>query len=168
MKTTDNLIAELTREAVTTRRVLERVPEDRLSWAPHPKSMTLGQLALHIAEIPGAVPEFLAEPMREVPDFGGRPEARSQAELLAALDENVANGTRRLTAWDDKDLEAAWTMVHGTETVFSVPRFEMIRSIMFNHWYHHRGELLVYLRLLDQPVPSVYGPSADENPFAPA
>lgn len=165
MTLVDSLIAELSQEAETTRRVLERVPEDRLSWRPHQKSMTLGTLALHIAVVPGALGELLSELERQVPDFE-REEARSRAQLLTALEDSIAQAKAKLMEWGDGGLMAEWRMLRGTQTVLAVPRVALVRSIMLNHWYHHRGQLLVYLRLLDVPVPSVYGPSADEDPFA--
>jgi uncharacterized damage-inducible protein DinB len=163
-RTADALIAELTTEAKTTRRVLERIPEDKLSWAPHPKSMTLGALALHIAVVPGAVAEFVSEPVREAPSFAS-PEATSLNQILTALDKSVAAATRWLSTWQDEDLQAEWRMKRGDRTIMALPRLGMLRAIMLNHWYHHRGQLTVYLRLLDVPLPSVYGPSADERPF---
>jgi uncharacterized damage-inducible protein DinB len=165
MAMSDALIGELTQEAATTRRVLERVPEEKLSWAPHPKSMSLGQLALHIAVVPGAVAELVSELTREVPAFDERPEASSRAELLRALEDSIALAKAKLSAWSDDELRAEWKMVRGEDIVMAVPRIGIVRSVMLNHWYHHRGELLVYLRLLDVPVPWVYGPSADESPF---
>jgi uncharacterized damage-inducible protein DinB len=165
MTTSGALIAEVTREASTTRRVLERVPEASLSWAPHPKSMSLGTLALHVAMIPGALAEFLSEPVREVPKFTP-PEARSLREILTALDDSIARATTHLSAWLDEDLSSEWRMTKNGKTIAALPRIEILRTLMLNHWYHHRGQLTVYLRLLGVPVPSVYGPSADENPLA--
>ena len=164
MKTTDRFIAELTREGATTRRALERVPEDKLSWTPHPKSLSLGQLALHVASLPGAIAELLSEPVREVANVP-RPEAKSRDELLSKLDESVARATATLAAWSEEDLMEEWRLTRGGETILAVPRLDAVRTVMFNHSYHHRGQLQVYLRLLDVPVPSVYGPSADENPL---
>lgn len=161
---TDLLTEELAEEAGTTRRVLERVPEDRLSWRPHPRSMSLGQLALHLAMIPGALAELLREPTREMPAVP-LPEPSSRDEILAALDESVATAAAQLSAWSEEDLAAEWQMTRDGATLLALPRFRMLRSVMLNHWYHHRGQLLVYLRLLDVPVPPVYGPTADENPF---
>jgi uncharacterized damage-inducible protein DinB len=160
-----SLIAELEREAATTRRVLERVPEDKLTWKPHWKSMSLGTLALHIARIPGGLADFLNEPVREAPNFAA-PEAASRDEILSTLEKSVATARERLSSWTDEDLKTDWTLTRGGATLFVQPRGDVSRTLMFNHWYHHRGELVVYLRLLDVPVPSVYGPSADENPFA--
>lgn len=159
------LIAEVTREAATTRRVLERVPEASLSWRPHPKSMSLGTLALHVAVIPGALAEFCSAPVREVPTFTP-PEASSLGEILSALDDSIAQATKHLSAWREEDLSGEWRMTKSGQTIAALPRIEMLRTLMLNHWYHHRGQLTVYLRLLGVPVPSVYGPSADENPLA--
>lgn len=167
MTMTDSLIEELKQEAGATRRVLERVPEDELSWTPHPKSMSLGQLALHVAQTPGGVAELLSGPTAEPPDFSTRPQAASRAELLATLDESVANATAKLSSWGDEGLAVEWRMVRGAETLMALPRGGMVRAIMLNHWYHHRGQLLVYLRLLGVPIPAIYGDSADEPaPFA--
>jgi uncharacterized damage-inducible protein DinB len=160
----DALVAELNREAPVTRRVLERVPEDRLSWKPHPKSMSIGALALHVAMVPGGVAEFLRESPREAPSFIA-PEPESKAQILDALEQSTTSARAQLERWSDDDFHAEWILMRGQETLFALPRIDVVRSIMLNHWYHHRGELLVYLRLLDIPVPSVYGPSADEDPF---
>ncbi|QYR23938.1 DinB family protein [Paenibacillus sp. sptzw28] len=165
MKLTDLWIGELAQEAASTRRVLERVPENKLAWAPHPKSMTLGQLALHVAVIPGALAEFLNDLIREAPSSQRAPEPASLAEILTAFDSSVEAAKLKLSSWGEDDLMAEWKMISGTETIIALPRVGMARSVMFNHLYHHRGQLTVYLRLLDVPVPSVYGPSADENPF---
>jgi uncharacterized damage-inducible protein DinB len=163
MSLSQPLIAELSQEAETTRRVLERVPEDRLSWKPHPKSMSLGQLALHIAALPGGLADLLSESEREVPTVP-LPEAGSGGEILATLEESVGKAQAKLAEWTDEDLAADWRMTRDGETVLTLPRIGMVRAIMLNHWYHHRGQLLVYLRLLDVPVPVVYGPTADEGP----
>jgi uncharacterized damage-inducible protein DinB len=165
MTLADTFIDELTREAATTRRVLERIPEDKLSWRPHAKSMSLGQIALHVAQTPGGVAELINESPRPIPQ-PVRAEATSRAELLSALDQSVAGATARLTAWGDQGLMTEWRLEREGQTLMALPRIGMVRAIMLNHWYHHRGQLTVYLRLLDVPVPSVYGPSADENPFA--
>jgi uncharacterized damage-inducible protein DinB len=156
------LIAELTREADATRRVLERVPTDKLSWRPHPKSMSLGQLALHIAGLPRGIAWLLNEPVREAPTVP-LPEPRSIDELLSALDESIDVAKRTLAEWGEDGLEAEWRMTVNGETVLVLPRHEVARSLMFNHVYHHRGQLTVFLRLLDVPVPGVYGPSADDT-----
>ncbi len=165
MSIADGFIMELEQESAATRRVMERLPEDRLSWKPHPKSMSLGQLALHTARIPGNIANMLSADITEGPK-GEQAEAKSRAEVLDALTASVTEGTARLKSWDDAQMMATWTFTMGGRTIMSAPRVGMVRMIMFNHLYHHRGQLQVYLRLLDVPVPSVYGPTADENPFA--
>jgi uncharacterized damage-inducible protein DinB len=155
-------------EAAATRRVLERVPQAQLSWRPHHKSMSLGQLALHVATIPGLVAELAAaDTLAEPPQFV-QPEAATSTELVPALDASLAKARRLLGHMDDEQLSAAWRLMHRNVELMSMPRAAVIRSIMLNHWYHHRGQLLVYLRMHNVPLPSVYGPTADENPFAAA
>ena len=160
-----SLIPELDQEASVTRRVLERVPADKLEWQPHPKSMTLGQLALHVAGTPGAIAEIAAMNEVPMPDFGDQPRPESAEELLPTLEESVAKAKAYLNGLTDEAAGADWSAVRDGQPVLTLPRIAFIRSIMLNHWYHHRGQLTVYLRLLDVPVPAVYGASADENPF---
>ena len=167
MRMVDPIIAELEQEAESTRRVLERIPEARLSWRPHPKSMSLGQLALHIATTPGAVARIAPLDGMERPEFD-RPEPKSKREVLEALEESVASALEFLRGLDDARATQTWSMTLGGKPIFSLPRIGLVRTIMLNHWYHHRGEMQVYLRLLDVPVPSVYGPTADEDPFVAA
>lgn len=156
------LIAELKREAESTRRVLERVPSDQLSWKPHEKSMSLGQLALHTAVVPGGLAEFLDERIREVP-IVPLPEATSLDEILSAFDKHIVLAENKLRAWGESGLMETWKLTREGIPILEVPRIEMVRTLMLNHWYHHRGQLTVYLRLLDVPVPAIYGPSADES-----
>ena len=160
----DALLAELEQESRTTRRVLERIPQEHLSWKPHPKSMSLGQLALHVATVPGNVAASAARDTIEPSKFVF-PEADSAAGLVPALTASVAKAREHLGGFDDARMNATWRIVSGDREVMAMPRAAFVRAIMLNHWYHHRGQLLVYLRLLDLPVPSVYGPTADENPF---
>jgi uncharacterized damage-inducible protein DinB len=166
MKMIDGLIAELEQEAETTRRVLERIPQAHLSWKPHPKSMSLGQLALHVATVPGTVAELAAmDTISEPPSFV-QPEAATSAELLSSLTNSVGRAKRALGGFDDAKMTGMWRLQSGGKDIMAMPRIAFVRAVMLNHWYHHRGQLLVYLRLLNQSVPSVYGPTADENPFA--
>jgi uncharacterized damage-inducible protein DinB len=165
MAIADALLAELEQESQATRRVLERVPQEHLSWKPHPKSMSLGQLALHVATVPGAVAALAARDMSEPSSFVQQ-EAATVAELVPALTASVAQARQHLGGFDDVKMNATWRLVSGGRELLAMPRAAFARAIMLNHWYHHRGQLLVYLRLLDVPVPSVYGPTADENPFA--
>lgn len=160
----DNVMMELEQEAKTTRRVLERVPEDKLSWKPHTKSFTLGQLALHIAGGQKQIAQMALQDVFELGNFSVA-EAKNRKELLDALDESTVSVKQSLGNLDDGKMMSTWTLKKDGKTIMAVPRIGMIRTIMMNHIYHHRGQLSVYLRLLDVPVPSIYGPSADENPF---
>jgi uncharacterized damage-inducible protein DinB len=163
---TQPFISELEQEAKSTRRVLERVPADKLDWQPHPKSMKLGQLALHVANLPGAfarmgrLDSFDASQARFTP-----PMPQSADELVPTLEAGVAEARAFLSELDEKTAFAPWRFMHGERELMTLPKLGLVRTLMFNHMYHHRGQLVVYLRLLDVPVPSVYGPTADENPF---
>src|SRR6476661_2541341 len=165
MSAIESLLQELEQEAQTTRRVLERVPGDRLAWKPHDKSMSLGQLALHIASVPGAIAEITQISPFPVPKFE-QPSAKSAAELVPTLDESLAKARSILQRLDDADLAKIWRVMDGDREVMALPVGAALRALMLNHWYHHRGQLSVYLRQVGVPVPSIYGPSADENPFA--
>ena len=163
----DGMLRELEDEAVTTRQVLERVPDNRLGWRPHSKARTLGELALHVAIVPGGVAQLVASPSpARAPQGGQDPSPASSSELLPALDQSIATAKRVLGGMNDGALTATWRMTNGERELFATTRAAMLRSIMLNHWYHHRGQLTVYLRELGVPIPSIYGPSADENPFA--
>ena len=166
MKMIDGLLAELEQEAATTSRVLERIPQAHLSWRPHPKSMSLGQLALHVATVPGNVAELAAKDTIPNPPNFTQPEAATAAELVPSLAASVSKAEQVLGGFDDARMGATWRLQRDGKDILAMPRVAVVRSIMLNHWYHHRGQLLVYLRLLNQSVPSVYGPTADENPFA--
>ena len=163
----DGLLQELDMEAQTTRRVLERIPSDQLGWKPHPKSRTLGDLAMHVAIVPAAVAQLASAPSpAQIPDFSDPPSPRHASELVPALDRTIATVKTTLGGMDDEALTSPWRLLHGDRELFTQPRAAFLRSVMLNHWYHHRGQLTVYLRELNVPVPSVDGPSADENPFA--
>ena len=167
MTRVDALLQELDQEARTTRRLLERVPDDRLRWKPHAKARTLGELALHVAAVPGLVASFACAPSPvQVPRFAGDPSPASAAELLPALDQSIDTAKARVGALDDDALAEPWRLMAGDRELVAQPRGAFLRSVMLNHWYHHRGQLSAYLRELDVPIPSIYGPSADENPFA--
>ena len=167
MSIVDPILAEFDHESKTTRRVLERVPGDKLPWKPHAKSMSLGQLALHIAQVPGNIAGFVVGPVYERPANApfGQKEAASTSEIMSAFDASLVRVKDVLSGLDDATVMSMWSFKSGEKTVMSMPRLAVIRNIMLNHWYHHRGQLSVYLRELDVPVPSIYGPSADENPF---
>ena len=165
MSVIEQLLQELEAEAKTTRRVLERVPADRLAWKPHEKALTLGQLAFHVAIVPGGIAEASQESLRPVPKFEF-PSATSTAQLTELLDESLAKARTVLGRMDDRDLVRTWRLMDGAREAWAAPVGGMLRSLMLNHWYHHRGQLCAYLRQLGIAVPSIYGPSADENPFA--
>ena len=160
--TIEELVQELEQEADTTRRLLERVPDDRLEWRPHTKSLTLGQLAMHVATIPAALIEVSTRDF-DVNTPIPRPTTASREALLATLAESVADAKARLRAMGDAALDAPWRLVNGAHEVAALPRGSFLRFTMLNHWYHHRGQLTVYLRQLDVPIPPIYGDSADEK-----
>lgn len=162
----ESMLNELHQEAATTKRVLERVPEDKLSWKPHQKSMSLGQLAIHIAGIPAAITQ-----LAQVDEFDAShanfepPNPSSVQEILTTLDTSVGTAEEYLRGVSEENAAGTWRLTSNGKEIFTMPRAGVLRSIMLNHWYHHRGQLSVYLRLLDVPVPVIYGRSADENPF---
>jgi uncharacterized damage-inducible protein DinB len=160
----DGLLQELELEAQTTRLVLERVPDDKLTWRPHAKARTLGELALHVAQVPGNVAQIAAQSQIQAPQFSDPSPARA-SELVPALGDSVAKARSLLGGMDDAAMMSTWRMMRGDRELLALPRIAFIRSIMLNHWYHHRGQLSVYLKELDVAIPSIYGPSADENPF---
>jgi uncharacterized damage-inducible protein DinB len=166
MRIAEAFIAELEQELPATKRVLERVPQAHLSWKPHAKSMSLGQLALHVATVPGSVASLVAQDVVPEPPSFIPPEAATAAELIPALEASVAQARSIVSGFDDAAMLATWRLMHQGQELMAMPRVGMLRAIMLNHWYHHRGQLMVYLRMHDVPLPSVYGPSADENPFA--
>ena len=165
MLTIRDILQELEQEAPSTRRVLERIPEDRLEWRPHPKSMTLGQLAMHVANLPGAIANVSLQPFdvrTEIP----RPGAESIAQILGVFEESMQRAKRILGNMDDAELAAPWSMMNGDQELWTIPRGSFLRTVLLNHWYHHRGQLTVYLRQTGALVPAVFGDSADEKPMA--
>jgi uncharacterized damage-inducible protein DinB len=164
MTTARELLGELEQEAPVTRRALERIPADKLTWRPHEKSMTLGQLGFHIAALPGAIAEMAMKspcPAAPIP----RPQPSSAEEILSEFDGSVDKARTILGDLDDSLLSATWKLVAGEREILAIPRKDLLRSILLNHWYHHRGQLTVYLRQVGAKVPAVYGSSADETPF---
>jgi uncharacterized damage-inducible protein DinB len=159
------LLMEFDQEAQTTKRVLERIPDDKLAWKPHPTSFSLGQLALHIAGGPGQIVAAVSQDSAEAPNFS-QPEAKSRQEVLESYSKSMATARAALKSMDDARLVSMWSVTKNGKPIMEMPRIAFLRSILMNHAYHHRGQLSVYLRMLEVPVPSIYGPSADENPFA--
>jgi uncharacterized damage-inducible protein DinB len=158
-------LGDLAHELAGTRRVLERVPLDKADWKPHPKSMSLGHLAMHIAFAPFYGTHMLAHPRFDMaaPMPPAPPMATTTAELLAAFDRTSGELMAALDAADDAKLGSSWEMTHGDTVLQSMPLSAALRSWVPNHLIHHRAQLTVYLRLLDVPVPGLYGPSADEQ-----
>ena len=161
------MVNEFHEEAAVTKRVLDRVPADKLTWKPHPKSMSLGQLALHVARIPANLTRLTQLDGFDTSQASFDPPAPADIhEIQAALDESIRSAGDYLKGMSEQSAQQSWRLTSKGREVFSKPRIAVVRSIMLNHWYHHRGQLSVYLRLLDVPVPVIYGRSADENPFA--
>ena len=157
--------AELKHEAATTRKMLERVPEDKLDWKPHEKSMTLGRLAGHVAELPTLIKATLAADEIDFASGQYKPFSPSNAsELTKTFDKNVGEALELLQDQSDEQLQKTWRLRRGEQVFLEVPRKAALRTVGLSHLIHHRGQLSVYLRLLDVPLPSVYGPTADE-PF---
>lgn len=153
---------ELHREAASTRRLIEIIPEANLDWRPHAKSMSVGQLALHLAAMPEVVASMLASSSHEVPTVP-LPEAESVSEIMALLERSTAAAASQIREWSDADLQQTFNWMLEGASIVSTSRYEQVRSTLLNHCYHHRGQLTVYLRLLDVPIPGIYGPSADEQ-----
>ena len=166
MTIAEGLIAEMDQEAEATRRCLERVPEDKLTWKPHEKSLSLGQLAHHLATTPGEMAQSMTGGRMELADFPEvYPTAESVASLVLALEESLASAREALSTMSDEDFMSSWRLTAGGTEMMTMPKMAVARSLILNHWYHHRGQLTVYLRLLDIAVPAIYGPSADDNPW---
>lgn len=162
---TQALIMEFDHEAKTTRRMLERVPEDKWDWKPHEKSMTMKQLTTHIAEMPGWLPMMLQT--KELDMGAGNSfepaKVNNRKELVALFDANAAKMREALAGATDEVMKENWALRNGKDVIFSLPKAGVVRTMILNHLIHHRGQLSVYLRLNDVPVPSIYGPSADEQ-----
>jgi len=165
MRLADTITSELEREAKTTRNLLERVPTDQLTWKPHETSATLGQLANHIAGLPGGIAQIGALEKLGVENINPPGQPESTAAMVAAFDEGVTKAMAIIGGMNDSDLMKDWSLTKGDQALFSLPRIGLYRSILLNHLYHHRGQLSVYLRMLGVKIPSIYGPSADESPF---
>lgn len=163
MSIAEGLLPEFDHEMANTRRALERVPEEQLGWRPHPKSPTLGWLATHLA----SMPQWAAMTMQvDAFDIGGEAppaEVGSREELLAMFDKNVAAARASIVEASDEKMLATWTLLMNGNPIFALPRMGVLRGMILNHGIHHRGQLTVYLRLNDVPVPALYGPSADES-----
>lgn len=162
MSKIDEIVAEFERTMSATRRYLERIPEDRLTWRPAAQSMTLGQLALHIATAPGGVAQMSLRDSAPLPDFTLLPEPTTRQEVLDALEQSAAMVQRLLPGMSDERFGGDLTFTVNGLVVAHMNRGVFLRDILLNHTYHHRGQLSVYFRELGVPVPSSFGPTADE------
>jgi len=160
-----NLIPELEFEKTATQKLLERLPSDKLSWQPHPKAFTLGQLALHVATIPGRIASFANEGTTTAAVLVDHPLCEDKNYILDCFDKKFNEAVAVLEQADEQWDAQSWSCYLGVKEIINWPRPVLLRFLMLNHWYHHRGELVTYLRSLDVLIPSIYGPSADENPF---
>lgn len=164
MSMNEPLMMELQHEAESTRKMLERLPKEKLTWKPHEKSMSLGRLAMHLAEIPGWVNATL---LADELDFSKMDykmtEATSSEEVVKIFDEKLASALDVLKNTEDATMMNMWTMRDGETVYFTLPKIAVLRSFVYSHLIHHRGQMSVYLRLLDVPVPGSYGPSADDT-----
>src|SRR3981081_404849 len=164
MSIAQSLLAEFEAQAPITRKFLERLPEDRLTWKPHEKSMTAGQLALHIARTPGGVIRFVQQNPAQAPDFSKVPQPSSVREVLDTFEDSITAVCSLLPKSGDASMQETWRLVQGDQEILAIPRAQFLRDIMLNHWYQHRGQFSVYLRMLNVAVPASWGPSADESP----
>src|SRR5262252_6246347 len=159
------LLAEFEKQAPITRRFLERLPEDKLSWKPHEKSMSAGQLAYHLACVPGGVVRLAQQNPAQAPEGALFPQPANVGEVLKTFDESIATVRELLSKSDDGAMGETWRMLAGGHEVLVQSRAEFLRDVMLSHWYQHRGQFSVYLRMLNVAVPASWGPSADEAPL---
>jgi len=166
MSYAETVLPEFDQEMANTRKVLERIPDDKLEWQPHPKSHTIGWNANHVASLPDWLVHTFATSSLDIAPVGGKrfelPKFASKNEILDLFDKNVAAARAAIVAAKDEDVTAMWTLLAGGNPIFTMPRSAVVRSVVINHIIHHRAILCVYLRLNDIPVPGMYGPSGDE------
>jgi uncharacterized damage-inducible protein DinB len=162
----ETILPEFDREMANTRKVLERIPDDKLDWQAHPKSHTIGWNANHVADLPNWLVETLTKPSLDIAPVGGKPytfaKLTSRHEILELFDRNVAAARKAIAEVKDEDMGHMWTLLQGGKPIFTMPRSAVVRGVILNHIIHHRAHLCVYLRLNDIPVPGMYGPSGDE------
>ncbi|RMF56475.1 MAG: DinB family protein [Calditrichaeota bacterium] len=168
MKINEMLLPEFDQEIANTRKTIERIPEEKLSWKPHPKSWSLGELVTHIVNLPNWMVETLTKDKMDIGSSGNestppRQTIASSKEALELFEKNVAHARDLLSQATNEQLMAPWSLVNNGKTVFTMPRLSVLRHFVMNHLIHHRAQLTVYLRLNNVPVPALYGPSADEG-----
>ena len=161
------LLPEFDQEFANTRKMIERVPDDKLAWKPHQKSMSMGVLATHLGETPGWMGVTIEQGSFDVAPPGGssyvRPELKSRKEILEFFDKSVPVARAVVARATDEQLMQPWSLLKAGQPIFTMPKIAVVRSFLMNHTIHHRAQLGVYLRLNDIPVPGMYGPSADET-----
>lgn len=157
------IFGDLDNELNNTRKVLERVPEDKLSWKPHEKSMSLGSLAVHIANLPWFFDLGVRQDGYNFVNFKGHTPLEKTADIVATFDEKAATARAAIADLEAGKLGDKWTLASGDHEIFTIPRVAVLRTFAMSHIIHHRAQLIVYLRLLDVPIPGLYGPSADEQ-----
>lgn len=169
VKLSEGLLPEFDAEMKNTRKTIERVPEEKFGWKPHAKSGTMGWLASHLARLPSWAIMTIEEDSLDIAPAGGptlqAPSLESRQAILAEFDKNVAAAREAIAGASDEHLRKTWTLFKGGEKLFGLPRIACLRGFVLNHVIHHRAQMGVYLRLNDIPVPAIYGPSADENPW---
>lgn len=165
MAIAQSLLPEFDHEMATTRSLLERVPEDRADWKPHPRSTGLGDLAAHLAQLPGMAVMVVGQDEVDMNPPGGPafapPGFTTTAALLETFDANVARARDAISGAADEAMGTSWSLKSGGHAIFTLPRVAVLRTFVMNHIIHHRGQLSVYLRLNEVPLPSIYGPTAD-------
>lgn len=160
------VVKEMDREAEITNRLFDIIPNDKLDWRPHAKAKSLGELAMHLAVLPGNVAALAVEDVHEFTGIPKDQQATSREQIQAVFDESLERAKDIVRSTDDENAMMEMQLVVNGKTVFAAPRVGFWRTVLLNHNYHHRGQLATYLRILDVPLPSVYGPSADTDPFA--
>jgi uncharacterized damage-inducible protein DinB len=160
-----SMLAEFQTQAPITRRFLERLPDDKLTWKPHDRSMTAGQLAYHLAVVPGGVARLAQNNPANAPEAFQFPQPASSKEILDTFDGNVSIVPSILLSFDDAAMNETWHLLAGGRELMAQPRSQFLRDVMLSHWYQHRGQFSVYLRILNIPVPASWGPSGDEPPL---
>jgi uncharacterized damage-inducible protein DinB len=158
-----SMLPEFDNEMANTRKSLERIPDEKLNFKPHTKSMSLGALATHLSVINQWAEAIVKHDIFDVASAPPNTELKSQAEVLAAFDRNTTAARRAISEATDAHLQKPWSLTSGSHTILTMPRITVLRNFILNHTIHHRAQLGVYLRLIDVPVPSIYGPSADEG-----
>jgi uncharacterized damage-inducible protein DinB len=166
MSISQSLLPEFDQEMAGTRKVLERIPADKLDWKAHAKSNNIGWVGMHLAQLPGWAEMTLKHDSLDIAPPGGEPyrtpKAESQKQILAEFDKSVANARAAIAAAKDEDFFKPWSLLNGGKVMFTMPRMAVLRSFVMNHIIHHRAHLCVYLRLNNIPVPGLYGPSGDD------